>query len=125
MAEQLNNEREVLSMRAALLLCEEKGKPFSKMGLYTTGLRHGFHKPGQKYDKELLEAYLATVLTAPPEGWKSLKEAADIVGCSLNTVYWWCSHDRVKSEMYGGIKYVEVEELRQYVNGANTGSDHE
>lgn len=113
-----------LSMRAALALCEEKGKPMSKMGLYLAGIRHGFHKPGEKYDETLLTQYLDKIMVAAPEGWKSIKEASDILQIPISTIYWWCNNSLVKSQSYGpgdGIKYVELAEVQKYNNDSNTG----
>ncbi len=86
----LKGTKKGLSMREALLLCNNFGKPISFQGLKAAGQKYEFiHKLNKHWvvDAKKMFEYIHKSKINPKKGYIKISQAANIIKCSLNHCY--------------------------------------
>lgn len=106
----------------ALQLCEDQGLSVTSPGLVYAGKQRkfirksldGFH---WEFQKEGLLEYITEAVKEAPPGWITIREAAEIMGVSIGTVYNRINSGEIKAKQFGRNRLYYVDEsILQGVN---------
>ena len=115
--------------------CKMKGINISRNALYLAGIKYGFIERDidhiNIFHKEKFEKWLEKKLEKVPEGYSSLKECSEKLNKPLQTIYY-LVNTGIKSGKLNflkigtkEIKYVKLEELREFIRIRKYGSEEE
>jgi len=108
--------------------CEAKGIKITRMGLYKAGLQNGFiikKSGGNIFVQEDFEKWMEKKLEKVPEGYCSFKECSEKMNIPLDTIYYLIKESNLKTIEIGTkkVKYVKIEEFREFVRIRKHGSE--
>lgn len=98
-------KEEWIDVSRALTICENRGLSVTASGLSYAGNKHGFIRKADdnfhdEYNIKGLDQYIDESLKEIPPGWITIREAAEIVGLSLKSVY-----KRIKSGLLAAKRF--------------------
>lgn len=110
--------------------CKSKGINISRNALYLAGIKHGFIEKGTTHNifhKEKFEKWIEKKLEKVPAGYYTLKECSQKLNKPLATIYCWINESNLKVLKIGTkeIKYVNIEELKEFIRIRKYGSEEE
>jgi len=108
--------------------CEAKGIKITRMGLYRAGLQNGFiikKSGGNIFIQEDFEKWMKKKLEKAPDGYCSFKECSEKMNIPLDTIYYLIKESNLKTIEIGikKVKYVKIEEFREFVRIRKHGSE--
>ncbi len=100
-----SDNKNMVSLKAALAFCLENNYSLTKMGLRYTGKKYGFISKAEDgfhwvVDFEKLKEYVKKATEKIPEGWIPVKES---IGeeVPIEYVYKWIKEGKIESRRYG------------------------
>lgn len=111
--------------------CKSKGINISRNALYLAGIKHGFIERDidhiNIFHKEKFEQWVEKKLEKVPAGYYTFKECSEKLNKSLPTIYHLIIISDLKVLKIGTkeIKYVNIEELKEFIRIRKYGSEEE
>lgn len=118
-----------MKFQQVLERCQNKGLKISRMGLYDAGIKNGFIERdidrNNIFHQEKFEKWLEKKLEKVPEGYCSFKECSQKLGIPLNTIYYLFKESNLEVINIGTkkVKYVKIEEFREFIRIRKHGSE--
>jgi hypothetical protein len=109
-----------INTNEALELFKKYKLEITKTGLYYIGQREGFIKNKdkwyKKYNKNKLLKYIKNAIKPIPDGWISIKKAAELGNITVGYIYHLIKQNKIKCKTLGKqrINYVLKKEIEKY-----------
>jgi len=114
-------EKNNLSLNEALEICKAWGLSVTASGLLYAARQHGFMEKASddfhyKYKRKGLIEYIKNASGEVPEGWITIREAAELTKKSIGTIYYHIQKKELIAKQLGRnrLYYIEKDQMERF-----------
>lgn len=110
-------------IKEVIKYCEDHGKPYTRMGIYTAGKKYGFinkieGKRALDFDQDKFLEWFENACEEIPEGYITVKQISDMYNISICKAYDIAKNEEIKNRLIGagkGVLYVDKRDVEEFI----------